>query len=119
MGCIRKLHRAGPQVHHTEPHRDEHPLLIVLAQLGIGKLQGFGGALAGKHKVFDERLGRHHEQRCRHAFAGNICDHDSQLLLSDPEIIIEIAADFSCSFHASQHHDLRITVTDKTAGRKR
>ena len=44
--------------------------------------------------VLDQSLGDHHEHGCRYALAGNIGDHDREMIVVDHEEIVEVTADF-------------------------
>ena len=49
--------------------------------------------------IFDQRLGYHHKQCRRDAFAGHIRDHDPEMILIDQEEVIKVSAYLFCRLH--------------------
>ena len=99
MRSVCKFQNSFPEIQDPEPQCDEHRCFIVVAKLFVGKVQRLGRVLAPQHHIFYQSLGSHHKKRSRNSFSRNIRDDNSQLILSNKEIIIKVSAHLTCSPH--------------------
>ena len=83
---------SGRDFKNPEPHGDEHLGFVVFAQLVIDLFQHLLGREAGLGGIFQQGLGNHHEQGCRHPLPGYVGNHQGEVIIVHQEKVIKVAA---------------------------
>ena len=101
MTCIRAAHHSVPKIQDPDPCRNKHLRVISLAERIICLEHDFCGRKPRFSKVLDLGLSSHHEERCRKAFSGNICNDHRKLVSAYKEKVVKIAANQPGRIHGS------------------
>ena len=119
MGRICKLHETCFQFQNAQPHCDEHSALIIGAELSVCEFERLGGTLSVLDIVVDKCLGAHHEQSSRDTLAGDIGDQKAEFILSDQEIVVEIASHLFSCLHTAKRQIVVFAAALHFSGRQR
>ena len=90
---VRGRDAAGGDLVDAEPDGDEHLRVVVLAELVVDGLEYLPGRRAHLRAVLEQGLGDDHEERGGHALAGDVGDHEREMVLVHEEEVVEVAAD--------------------------
>ena len=107
MAGIGSLEAAGGQFQNSQPDGHKHLRIIAGADILIGSGQDLTRIITEYGNTLQDDLGSHHEQRRRHTLAGNIGDHQAQMIIINQEVIIEVTADFLGRIHGSIDIEVR------------
>ena len=73
----------------------------MLGEFVVRTAERFGGREALLQVVPQHDFGDHHKERCRYAFARNVCNHEGQMVVADHEVVVKVATNFKCGAHHS------------------
>ena len=94
---------ARRNIQDPQPDRDEHLLLVVGADRRIGACENIGKRFARHNIVGQDDPGGHHKEGGRDPLAGDIRDHQAEVVLVDQEEVIKVSADLLGRMHGGKN----------------
>ena len=101
--CISRSYPARGYLQHTEPHRNEHLQLVVLADSVICAFKHLVRRHSRHCVVSQEHLCHHHKQRRRYTLARNVRNNYRKVVIIYQEVVVEISADLLCRCHRGEN----------------